>query len=349
MSARPSQSVVVVSHEATRTGAPAMALRTRDALIELGCEVRVVLRAGGARAADFGGHRREPLKGLRVLTRRCRRLASLADRADELAAFVTLLRTPGEVVWCNTTKSANYVRPALRLRRRVVLHSHEMRELLAVVQRYRPARWRDRVTLVGCSRASADALASELGVPAETVHVILSAPLPTDGRAIDPAASDVVGGCGTPDLRKGVDTFDAVAAAVDRATFRWIGGTAAGLPNIDFVPPVTDVDAELRRLGLFLLTSRADAAPLVVLEAMRVGLPVAGFAVDGVPEQVGECGVLVSPGAVDELVEVVQRLVDSPDERRRLGGLARRRSEALCSDERWRADVEAVYRAASRR
>ena len=112
----------------------------------------------------------------------------------------------------------------------------------------------------------------------------------------------VVLGCGTVTFRKGVDTFLACASAVAalkprRAVrFVWIGtGThydmdrvyrvfleeqieRAGLKDlVTFVDPLADLDLAYRLSDLFLLSSRLDPLPNVGIEAALHGRPVICF------------------------------------------------------------------------
>jgi glycosyltransferase involved in cell wall biosynthesis len=77
----------------------------------------------------------------------------------------------------------------------------------------------------------------------------------------------------------------------------------------------------------FVLTSRWEAFPLVVLEAMRAGLPVVSYDIGGVREQVvhGVTGLLVSPGDADGLAAGVRELTRDPGLARRMGAAGRRR------------------------
>ena len=133
--------VLVVSHEASRTGAPRVAVEVLRALSAAGLSVQCLLRWPGPlqddllRAAD--GCRLEPLRRTRVLLRRFRRTRALAVRLEQRVARRVLLRTRPRSVYANTVLSACYVRPALRLGLPVVLHVHELEPLTSsVLNRY---------------------------------------------------------------------------------------------------------------------------------------------------------------------------------------------------------------------
>ena len=68
-----------------------------------------------------------------------------------------------------------------------------------------------------------------------------------------------------------------------------------------------------------------EACPFALLEAMSVGTPVVAYADGGVPEALGDCGVLVDPGDRDALADAIAGLARSPDEAGRLRDCGRRR------------------------
>jgi colanic acid/amylovoran biosynthesis glycosyltransferase len=76
---------------------------------------------------------------------------------------------------------------------------------------------------------------------------------------------------------------------------------------------------------IFCLPSFAEGVPVVLMEAMATGLPVVSTVIAGVPELVrhNESGILVPPGRPDLLAAALQRLVDDPSERVRLGSNGR--------------------------
>ena len=97
--------------------------------------------------------------------------------------------------------------------------------------------------------------------------------------------------------------------------------------RVRFVGGVADVVPYLRAADLFVLASNTEGMPGAVLEAMAVALPVVATAVGGTPEVVvhGETGILVPPRDPAALAAAIDRILDHPDEARRMGARARLR------------------------
>jgi glycogen synthase len=93
--------------------------------------------------------------------------------------------------------------------------------------------------------------------------------------------------------------------------------------------PRSDVLREFRNANAFVLPSRFDSFPVVLLEAMASGLPVVASRVGAVPEVVGdgESGLLVESDNVEALRAAVARLARDEALRARLGEEGRRRVE----------------------
>jgi glycosyltransferase involved in cell wall biosynthesis len=97
------------------------------------------------------------------------------------------------------------------------------------------------------------------------------------------------------------------------------------------------------------LSSRQEGMPMVLLESMGAGVPVAGFLVGGIPELLSSrTGWPVSPGHVDGLTQALESAVRSPEVARQKAAAA----EALVRErfglEAWVDGVEAVYDAVRR-
>jgi len=66
----------------------------------------------------------------------------------------------------------------------------------------------------------------------------------------------------------------------------------------------------LRESDVFVLSSLSENMPLAVLEALSCGIPVAATNVGGVPEAVGNDGVLAAPGDIYGLAGAIERVLD---------------------------------------
>lgn len=96
---------------------------------------------------------------------------------------------------------------------------------------------------------------------------------------------------------------------------------------------------------VFVYPSLADNHPLAVLEAMAHGLPVAAYAVGGIPEQLpGErYGLLVPPGQAGQLIDQAARVLDSPALARSLAGESLARCRKCFGVSRMAQDYQRVY------
>ena len=107
----------------------------------------------------------------------------------------------------------------------------------------------------------------------------------------------------------------------------------------------SDARMLLDAADVFVLPSRHEGMPLVLLEAMDAGLPVVATRVIGSEEVVvdGETGFLVPSRDAAALSAAIGRLLEDPDLRRRFGEAGRRRFETLFTHERMTAATAAVY------
>jgi glycosyltransferase involved in cell wall biosynthesis len=106
-----------------------------------------------------------------------------------------------------------------------------------------------------------------------------------------------------------------------------------------------DVPTLLAAADLFVLPSRDDAFPTVLLEAQAAGVAVVASRAGGIPEIVedGATGLLVPPGDAAALARALSALLADPAARRRLAEAGRRRAEESFSTGAWLARLEAVY------
>ncbi|WP_448380613.1 glycosyltransferase family 4 protein [Gloeomargarita sp.] len=106
-----------------------------------------------------------------------------------------------------------------------------------------------------------------------------------------------------------------------------------------------DVARLLAQAHIFALISHWEAFPRSTLEAMRAGLPVVVSDVGGAAEAVipGVTGYVVAPGQQAQLIQALQHLIDSPQQRRAMGQAGRERYEAHFTFPRLLAQTVQVY------
>lgn len=158
-----------------------------------------------------------------------------------------------------------------------------------------------------------------------------------------PDSSEVVVSVGALNWEKDplgqVDIFERVAKARPRAMFAMVGTggleadtrlavAAKGLGDrVRFLGPRNDVPDILGASDVLMLASKTEGMPGIVIEAGVAGVPVAGYALSGVPEVViaGSTGLLAPPGDVAHLAACVAELLADSDLRTRMGRAAHER------------------------
>ena len=108
-----------------------------------------------------------------------------------------------------------------------------------------------------------------------------------------------------------------------------------------------DVDAELEQMDLLALPSLfGEGLPMVVLEAMAAGVPVAATRLQGVPEVIrdGQDGILAAPGCKTDLARAIRQVIEGEVCWTRLRENAFARQRELFSDRSMAAGTAAAYR-----
>jgi glycosyltransferase involved in cell wall biosynthesis len=99
----------------------------------------------------------------------------------------------------------------------------------------------------------------------------------------------------------------------------------------------------MRAFDVFVLSSRTEGTPIVLLEAMAAGVPIVATDVGGVSDLVGEAAVLADGDSPRSLAAAVGRVLDNPGLRGRLGTLGTERLDARGDEEAWLAGYERIY------
>jgi glycosyltransferase involved in cell wall biosynthesis len=302
--------LLVISHEASRTGAPRVLLELlRHLKAVTDVELAVQLSVGGPLADD---------------------LLALDDAIDPRAVGAVLV---------NSSLAASAVR-ALPSDLPAALYVHE--DGTAVAQL--PQADRDAIERYDHVLCVSDEIKEELvasGVERERVSVlpplVVAPPVPSDdevsaARAAMGAAPGqrIVLGCGEAGWRKGADLYLAMASALsgdESLCFAWLGrrsrpfgrlldedARTLGMGDrVRWLGEAAVVGPHLRAADVLVMTSRYDPQPLVALEAASLGTPTVGFAVGGITELAEDGGALVVPFPdVHGLATLVKRVVDDP-------------------------------------
>lgn len=301
----------MISHDAHLDGAPLLILHVAQVLRrELGVEVTTVLLGDGPLRKEF-----EKLGPVVDFTRPDWRAAPAAAVTKSRYAQLRRLRNSGyEHAICNTTVSGTLL-PLLHengFKTLVLVH-----ELPALLQRLNMteaartiARLADRVVFPAAfvrDRFRTLAAVDESRAAVRPQGLFRQNPFRNDRVAArarlsvlsGPAGSaTIVVGAGPADHRKGIDIFCQVASRVLRdepeARFVWIGDDDKDLARdckawlevlglsgkVHFLGLVKDPEvyaSHIAAADIFLMTSREDPFPSVVLDAMAVGVPVVGF------------------------------------------------------------------------
>jgi glycosyltransferase involved in cell wall biosynthesis len=101
-------------------------------------------------------------------------------------------------------------------------------------------------------------------------------------------------------------------------------------------PSTNQIEKEYQAASIFLMTSRSEGLPMVLLEAQACGLPIVSFDCETGPAEIvhhGEDGFLVRPNDCDEISDRLQELANDPDKRKSFGSKARENIKRFLPDE----------------
>ena len=118
--------------------------------------------------------------------------------------------------------------------------------------------------------------------------------------------------------------------------------------NVTLAGPVEDIGGAMASASIFALSSHFEGFPMVLLEAMSVGLPVVSFDCPTGPREIvrsGHNGLLVPEGDVPELAAALIRMIEDEDLRRRCSAGALETAAEYSPDEigrRWERLIDAL-------
>ena len=300
-------------------------------------------------------------------------LRSPADPACLAQIVRTLRRHQIDVVHSHDYFAAVYGSVAAWLLRKPhVITMHGTRYYVERAHRRAALKWgaTHSRALVGVSGATADELATTLGLPRGAVRVIYNGVTARtgDGAAVrrelqlgDDERLIVAIGSLFP-VKGHVILLQALKALTNdpslpawRAAIAGIGGEEEALrvfiaehglaERVQLLGFRTDVPDLLAAADVYAMPSLSEGSPLALLEAMFAGTAITASRTGGIPELVsdGEDALLTPPGDDAALAASIARLLADADLRARLGAAARRRARSRFTDERMTDEYERLY------
>nr|WP_295869237.1 glycosyltransferase family 4 protein [uncultured Chitinophaga sp.] len=109
-----------------------------------------------------------------------------------------------------------------------------------------------------------------------------------------------------------------------------LAGELAISDAVIFEPPNNDLSGIYQNASLYIMTSRTEGFPMVLLEAMSRGLPCVSFDCEAGPRDMilhNETGYLIPPDHTDEMVSSINNLIANPHQRASMQLAARRHVE----------------------
>jgi glycosyltransferase involved in cell wall biosynthesis len=112
---------------------------------------------------------------------------------------------------------------------------------------------------------------------------------------------------------------------------------------------IPDAGSLMSAFDLFVLSSRTEGTPIVLLEAMAAGVPILVTDVGGVLDLVGNAAERVRPESPTALADSIRALRDDRARRTSLGRAGLERLQTHTSESDWLDGYDAIYEAAVRR
>jgi glycosyltransferase involved in cell wall biosynthesis len=224
--------------------------------------------------------------------------------------------------------------------------------------------------VIAVSRPLVDVLAAK-GVPRNRIHYVPNGwvppehPLPRpDARArlgLPPDGPPVIGWVGRLIPIKGADIFlralhalpgarwqaSIIGDGPERGALETLAGELGIGDRVRFHGAVPDAATLFAAFDAFVLSSRSEGTPMVILEALGFGLPVVASAVGGVGDVLGgeHAGWLAPPEDPNALARAIATMLDHPAEAAARGGRGRARARDRYGTDAWISSHENVYSA----
>ncbi len=223
----------------------------------------------------------------------------------------------------------------LKLRGKLIIHDHQYCQGFETYNVPSPFRFRlmlklaygmaDRVVAV--SHAQAQWMAENRLVKPSKLRVIQQSTKIEELLALPPKPVEpplILGAYGRFDRQKGFDVLIKAMRLIPKEKVRlYLGGygpdeealqeLAREQENIKFLGTILDVPAFLNACDVVVIPSRWEPWGNVCLEAKAAGKPVIACRVDGLIEQMSDCGILVPPEDPESLAGALEKLCSLPE------------------------------------
>ena len=96
--------------------------------------------------------------------------------------------------------------------------------------------------------------------------------------------------------------------------------------SIDIIPETQNIKDEYKKAAFYIMSSRYEGLPMVLLEAMATGMPAVSFDCPTGPRQIikdGETGMLVENGNIGDLSFAMEQMIKNSNMRIKMGGCAK--------------------------
>jgi len=331
--------ILFISHEASRTGAPIFLINLIKSLKrQLNVDCIVILRQGGALEDEFNS-----IAETVVLSHN--------QELSEIDLEILSKRNI-KLIYSNTITNGPIQKQFKDLNIPIICHVHELGfSIENFFSKTNLEQVLDTTTLfLSGSKAVSSYLNKSLSIPEDKINLAYpfvnvaqnQKKLSNLPKVLD-IKDDVlvVGTCGTFCHRKGPDIFVQIAQLVLQKTncsivFVWVGGSLSnedylklrqdtklmGIDNsVIFLDSVESHIPYLSEFDIFLLPSREDPFPLVVLDAGSLGIPVVCFeGAGGAPELIEDDAGRVSRYLdINEISDAIVELSENSALREKLG------------------------------
>ena len=346
--------ILLVSHDATRTGAPILLLNLAKLLQNNEYEVDILLKRGGVLEGAFKASFTECYNASTSLVKRLLRKAGKRFPNSRKFNLRGISFKQYDAIVSNTITNGD-VLPLIReqYQGKIFSYVHELEMATSFFTNERDLNALTSITdhYLVPAEAVKKHLLNNLKVPEEKIsllHYYIPGKETTSPVQANPEEAFIVGAVGTTDWRKSPDLFILIAQLVFKKDpsanikFRWKGAPGKGVDilrlrydlkhaqlegKVEFLVSSDEVTAFYASLDLLLLTSREDPYPLVILEAADAAVPAICFkSAGGAPEFVESSsgGCAIDYLDIERAAAMILYYYKNPVEKKNAGSLAKK-------------------------